>query len=308
MGQFIVTVDRLNRRKSIPATLADKSNIAGVVLRGFQFEAAEITGIPSAAPGKWYSDRDGYFYWGGGLTPVLATTALATARAVNVVIGANAADAANVVNAAAALTPVFNQNWRAYAQWNTPAGNPIAGFKVSWVVPQPPAFNFQLIYLFPSLGDTSRILQPVMQFGQGQNGSITKSWGIASFYYPDTNSPSIKSNGLIPVDSGTVLTAQILRLPGGSAGSFTYTCEFLGFDDTKITVPDIVELPQAAIVLEATDISGRADYPGVNQTEMNILSLTGNSNPLPVQWTPSASPGSSGEVVSLSGNTIELLY
>lgn len=64
-----VTVKKLNKRKPVPASLADTSSIAGAVFEGFHFEAveADLTEVPNNAIGKWYKDRDGYFYWGGGL-------------------------------------------------------------------------------------------------------------------------------------------------------------------------------------------------------------------------------------------------
>lgn len=69
--QFMVVVNRLNKRSAIPADLADKRTVIGVVGKGFQFEGIEVTGVPHAAPGKWFQDRNGIFYWGGGLTALL---------------------------------------------------------------------------------------------------------------------------------------------------------------------------------------------------------------------------------------------
>lgn len=67
MKKCIVTVARLNKRNAIPPALSSRSGIMGVVLKGFSFDAEEV--IPSdAALGKWYKDRDQYFYWGGGLS------------------------------------------------------------------------------------------------------------------------------------------------------------------------------------------------------------------------------------------------
>ncbi len=64
--QLIVNVKKLNKRSSIPASLAEQ-NIVGTVLQGFRFEGEEITMLLNPILGKWYKDRDGYFYWGGGL-------------------------------------------------------------------------------------------------------------------------------------------------------------------------------------------------------------------------------------------------
>lgn len=70
--QLIVIVKKLNKRSLVPVSLPDPSNIIGVVHEGFHFEGVEVdlAEIPNPALGKWYKDRDGSFYWGGGLTEV----------------------------------------------------------------------------------------------------------------------------------------------------------------------------------------------------------------------------------------------
>jgi len=68
MSKCLVTVNKLNKRTSVPASLSDKTNIAGVVLKGFTFIADEVTGIDNPLVGKWFRDRDDYYYWAGGLT------------------------------------------------------------------------------------------------------------------------------------------------------------------------------------------------------------------------------------------------
>jgi lysozyme len=64
--QLIVIVKKLNKRSKVPASLVEK-NIVGIVQQGFRFEGEVITAVPNPALGKWYKDRDGYCYWGGGL-------------------------------------------------------------------------------------------------------------------------------------------------------------------------------------------------------------------------------------------------
>ena len=70
--QLIVIVKKLNKRTSVPASLPDPSNIIGVVHQGFRFEGVEVNvgEVINPSMGKWYKDRDGFFYWGGGLTEV----------------------------------------------------------------------------------------------------------------------------------------------------------------------------------------------------------------------------------------------
>ena len=75
MPQLTVTANKLNKRKLIPAVLPDPNNIAGVVFRGHSFEADEVTEATNPELGKWYRDRDGYYYWGGGVEERSAATA-----------------------------------------------------------------------------------------------------------------------------------------------------------------------------------------------------------------------------------------
>src|SRR3954466_2700528 len=65
--QLQVTVNKLNKRSVVPSILPDKKNIVGVVVKGLTFEGTEVPNVPNPSLGKWYQDRDGYFYWGGGL-------------------------------------------------------------------------------------------------------------------------------------------------------------------------------------------------------------------------------------------------
>jgi hypothetical protein len=66
MAKYMVTAKRLNKRKFPVNDFSDKSNIAGVVENGFTFEGTEATDLANAL-GKWLKDRDGYYYWGGGV-------------------------------------------------------------------------------------------------------------------------------------------------------------------------------------------------------------------------------------------------
>lgn len=67
MAQLKVIVNKLNRRKSPISDFQDKGNVIGTVSKGYLFlSIAEENNIM----GTWYMDRDGYFYWGGGLTIV----------------------------------------------------------------------------------------------------------------------------------------------------------------------------------------------------------------------------------------------
>lgn len=68
MLQLIVTTNKLNKRRFIPASLPDADSIAGTVNKGFTFLGEEVKILPNPALGTWYKDRDNNFYWGGGLS------------------------------------------------------------------------------------------------------------------------------------------------------------------------------------------------------------------------------------------------
>ena len=70
MAELTVTVNKLNKRRYIPASLPDQNSIAGIVFKGFIFEGEEVKGVPLPTPESWYKDRDGYFYWGGGVSEI----------------------------------------------------------------------------------------------------------------------------------------------------------------------------------------------------------------------------------------------
>jgi major intracellular serine protease len=62
-----VTVPRLNKRKSVPRLFPDKNGITGEVFENFIFEGEEVVNLPNPDLGKWYKDREGFFYWAGGV-------------------------------------------------------------------------------------------------------------------------------------------------------------------------------------------------------------------------------------------------
>lgn len=69
MLQIKVTAATLNKRSKIPAQLPDPQSIVGAVKQGFTFEGVEVTDVMSEL-GKWYRDRDGHYYWGGGVAVI----------------------------------------------------------------------------------------------------------------------------------------------------------------------------------------------------------------------------------------------
>ena len=77
--QLVVTAKKLNKRRIVPANFPDRDNIIGEVKEGFSFEGEEVAIVPNPDLGKWYQDRDGSFYWGGGISEALRTGLLTPA-------------------------------------------------------------------------------------------------------------------------------------------------------------------------------------------------------------------------------------
>ena len=69
MAVCTVIVDKLNQRKCIPVQFTDMTGVTGTVYKGYAFEGTEVPAaeLPDTQLGKWYKDKDGNFYWGGGL-------------------------------------------------------------------------------------------------------------------------------------------------------------------------------------------------------------------------------------------------
>lgn len=70
MAQLKVIVNKLNRRRTPISSFSEKGNVTGVVFKGYQFVSIDQE---SNALGMWYQDRDGNYYWGGGLAMLSET-------------------------------------------------------------------------------------------------------------------------------------------------------------------------------------------------------------------------------------------
>ena len=85
MALLKVIVNKLNRRRAPIVDFGEKENISGTVSKGYLFVSVQEITNPL---GKWYMDRDGYYYWGGGLTIVSANdTEVSQSNIVNKVEG-----------------------------------------------------------------------------------------------------------------------------------------------------------------------------------------------------------------------------
>ncbi len=102
-----VNVKNLNKRNSIPANFAEKDSIIGIVKNGFRFQGEEVAAVPNPALGKWYKDRDNYFYWAGGLT--IVEQAPAENQQDNTTSTTTTTVPVPVVELSTALTPALKQ-------------------------------------------------------------------------------------------------------------------------------------------------------------------------------------------------------
>ncbi len=71
MANLTVIVPLLNKRSLPVDDTSDKGNVTGKVKAGFQFEPVEQL---TNAAGNWFRDKDGGWYWGGGLSDGAANT------------------------------------------------------------------------------------------------------------------------------------------------------------------------------------------------------------------------------------------
>jgi subtilisin family serine protease len=66
MAQYRVLVNLLNKRFHPVMDFTDKSNVAGLIKKDELIEGVEEIILSN---GKWIRDQEGFYYWGGGLSP-----------------------------------------------------------------------------------------------------------------------------------------------------------------------------------------------------------------------------------------------
>lgn len=68
MNKYVVSVNKLNIRRSVPYNFGETNSIRGVLNKGAIIEAEEIKNVPNPNLGQWFRGKDNNFYWGGGLS------------------------------------------------------------------------------------------------------------------------------------------------------------------------------------------------------------------------------------------------
>jgi hypothetical protein len=228
--------------------------------------------------------------------------------------------ARNVVARLAAVTPLraprhapaMGDGWITYAGWSNGTGTPISSFTTTWTVPRAPRTSSgQVIFLFNGIepGDSSHILQPVLQWGVSAAGGGSY-WSIASWYVGSGG--DALHTPLVRVNEGDVLVG-VMTLDSRSGSSFNYTSSFQGRAGTSLTVQNNPELTWASQTLEAYSVTKCSDYPATDTTPMTAINIrTGTSTPA-VSWSVTNRVTDCGQktVVAVNGATnaeVDLSY
>lgn len=168
---------------------------------------------------------------------------------------------------------VDDSGWITYGLFQVPEETIVSSFTSVWTVPAAPTHqDGQLLYLFNGLMDTAEsvILQPVLQWGTSPIGG-GNYWAVASWYVTDDGQAF--STEPLPVQTGQVLTG-VMKNPNDDGSS--WTSEFVGIDNTLLTVQSPPTLTQASETLEVYNVDSCADYPAGSTafTGINLATST----------------------------------
>lgn len=197
-------------------------------------------------------------------------------------------------------TAALGSGWIAYAYWNNGTGTPITSFTTTWVVPPEPAVQGnQTLFLFNGIqnyGANFGILQPVLQWGVSAAGG-GPYWAVSNWYV--TSGGQASYTPLVRVNPGDSLSG-VMTLTGGTAGSFSYTSEFVGIG-TTLSVQNIAELLWCNETLEAYSIGQCSNYPagGTAFTGIEIETVAGNP---PLSWTAVNQVTDCGQSATVANN------
>jgi hypothetical protein len=184
----------------------------------------------------------------------------------------------------AEIVPGMGTGWIVYAGWTETTTGHLTLFKTTWKVPPAPSTQSgQTIFLFNGIQNSTRIYQPVLQWGPSAAGG-GNYWTVASWYV-DGQSGQLFHTPLVTVNVGDVLTG-IMVLTGISGALCSYNCYFQGIGNTSLPVQNIEELTWANETLEAYSIQKCSDYPATLKTSMtNIELVVDGLHPI-LNWNP----------------------
>lgn len=191
--------------------------------------------------------------------------------------------------------------WVVDACWFNQGKTPITSFSATFTVPPPPAEqNDQIIYLFVSVerpqGDD--ILQPVLQWAPFTDG--TRCWSIASTWINSANQSFVTAP--VKVEPGQLVTG-VITLDSANDGTLNYTCQFEGFDDTKVAVGTSGEIGSelwCTVTLECYNIRfPNKDYPNTTKSVVSHINVQNQTGFPTVQWTVQDENAMNGETIKI---------
>jgi hypothetical protein len=184
-----------------------------------------------------------------------------------------------------ATTPFSDTGWVTFASWYNSYGKPVSYFATDWTVPPPPSFyNGQTLFQFNSIEPASydAILQPVLQYGPSAAGG-GEYWAIASWFLIGNTA---YVSGLEAINAGQPLAGLISLTGHSKRGGYSYSCQFYGYGDSRITVLHIPELVWCTETLEVYHVTECSQFPNTYYSQMGYINVLLKGGTVPdINWT-----------------------
>lgn len=208
--------------------------------------------------------------------------------------------------------------WIAAARHNFNAGEVLSSISTNWQVPPAPTNpnGGEVVFLFngfqnnvtssvPSLSGT-HIFQPVLQWGSGSAAGGGSYWAVASWYAGNQTQPAQFTN-LTQVNVGDILTG-VITLTKQQNGKYTYSCEFVGLPDSKLSVT--LDKPPFQVVetLECYGTDSRDSYPAAQCTSMYHIAVQVGGSAITPNWVASNAVPPVGIHTDVSPMEVDLWY
>jgi hypothetical protein len=151
-------------------------------------------------------------------------------------------------------------------------------------VPLPPEVpSDQTVFLFngiqPSASNPNKaVLQPVLQWGNGNHPDGGQFWSVASWYVrgqPGALDVSARTRA-VPVDADSELVATI-ALTNNADGVFSYLCEFSGVSGSALAVDLPTELVRVTSALECYKVVDDSELPSSASTSFRDITININA-------------------------------
>jgi hypothetical protein len=214
-----------------------------------------------------------------------------------------------------AEVPDLRSGWVASAGWTNTSANLITSMTTTWTVPRSPTTTSgQIIFIFDGLQNSSRILQPVLQWGGDSSDSGSGDyWVIASWNAGSQSDPFYLSPSVIRVNPGDQLVGSMIYTGSTKDASgvthYNYTSSFVGFPGTELSFSTTEALYNPVETLEVYGITQCSDYPATNLMAMRDIDIAvqGASVTLSASAPIAGDCGEKAVVIAPSGNQGEVL-